>query len=119
MTERYDAGLLGNGGGGDVEWWQNYIRHELDRAHEFYASEIEGLRSLLKSMLPHAEETLAMQFDMERHGLINNPRDGKFEYWREEESQKFDAAAAAVGYEPRYLYFRKETAEQVKETNDE
>jgi hypothetical protein len=37
--DRYDAGLLGDGGGGDVEWWQSYIRAELDRAHEFYAAQ--------------------------------------------------------------------------------
>lgn len=36
QLDRYDAGLLGNGGGGDVNWWQDYIRAELDRAHEFY-----------------------------------------------------------------------------------
>ena len=35
----YDAGLLGDGGGGDVDWWQDYIRAELGRAHEFYADQ--------------------------------------------------------------------------------
>ena len=33
---RYDAGLLNDFGGGDVQWWQDYIRAELDRAHDFY-----------------------------------------------------------------------------------
>lgn len=36
----YDAGLLGDGGGGDVEWWHDYIRMELERAHDFYASHV-------------------------------------------------------------------------------
>ena len=40
--ERYDAGLLGNGGGGDVEWWQDYLRAELERAHDFYADQWES-----------------------------------------------------------------------------
>lgn len=35
----YDAGLLSDFGGGNVEWWQDYIRAELARAHEFYASQ--------------------------------------------------------------------------------
>jgi len=35
----YDAGLLGDFGGGNVEWWQDYIRSELARAHEFYVSQ--------------------------------------------------------------------------------
>lgn len=40
--DRYDAGLLGNGGGGDVNWWQDYIRAELDRAHEFYQDQADS-----------------------------------------------------------------------------
>ena len=34
----YDAGLLSNYGGGDVEWWQDYIRAELILANYFYHS---------------------------------------------------------------------------------
>lgn len=37
--DAYDAGLLNDFGGGDVSWWQDYIRDELARAHEFYASQ--------------------------------------------------------------------------------
>ena len=40
---RYDAGLLGDGGGGDVDWWQDYIRAELERAHEHYELQYEAL----------------------------------------------------------------------------
>ena len=42
--DRYDAGLLGNGGGGDVDWWQDYIRAELERAHEYYSDQHEALQ---------------------------------------------------------------------------
>jgi hypothetical protein len=41
--QAYDAGLLGDGGGGNVSWWQDYIRAELDRAHEFYADQLSSL----------------------------------------------------------------------------
>jgi hypothetical protein len=41
----YDAGLLNDYGGGNVEWWQDYIRAELDRSHDYYASEIANLRA--------------------------------------------------------------------------
>ena len=34
--EPYDAGSLNDFGGGDVGWWHDYIRAELDRAYEFY-----------------------------------------------------------------------------------
>lgn len=36
QTPPYDAGLLGDGGGGDVDWWHDYIRVELARADEYY-----------------------------------------------------------------------------------
>lgn len=39
--DEYDAGLLSDFGGGDVEWWQDYIRSELSRAHDFYQSQAE------------------------------------------------------------------------------
>lgn len=42
--DEYDAGLLSSAGGGDVEWWQDYLRAELGRAHEFYQSQMESLR---------------------------------------------------------------------------
>ena len=38
--EPYDAGLLNDFGGGNVEWWQDYIRAELEHAHDFYQSQI-------------------------------------------------------------------------------
>lgn len=40
VLEAYDAGLLGNGGGGNVDWWQDYIRSELGNAHDFYQSQL-------------------------------------------------------------------------------
>ena len=40
--EPYDAGLLNPCGGGNVEWWQDYIRAELGRAHDFYQSQIDA-----------------------------------------------------------------------------
>lgn len=38
--EPYDAGLLNDFGGGNVEWWQDYIRAELGHAHDFYQSQV-------------------------------------------------------------------------------
>ena len=40
LTE-YDAGLLNDFGGGNVEWWQDYIRAELGRAFEHYQSQVQ------------------------------------------------------------------------------
>ena len=45
---RYDARLLGDGGGGDVSWWHDYIRVELERSHDFYTAYIEQLKEALE-----------------------------------------------------------------------
>ena len=37
MSDRYDIGLINDFGGGNVEWWQDYIRAEVERANEFHA----------------------------------------------------------------------------------
>jgi hypothetical protein len=38
--DEYDAGLLNDFGGGNVEWWQDYLRAELGRAYEHYQSQM-------------------------------------------------------------------------------
>ena len=38
--DAYDAGLLSGFGGGDVDWWQDYLRAELGRAHEHYQAQV-------------------------------------------------------------------------------
>ena len=50
----YDAGLLNDYGGGKVEWWQDYIRHELERCNDHWKEFI----SL------HQEESLADKRDL-------------------------------------------------------
>lgn len=50
--DAYDAGLLSSHGGGDVDWWQDYIRAELGRAHDFYVDQVE-----------RREETVAATLD--------------------------------------------------------
>lgn len=60
-VERYDAGLLGDGGGGNVDWWWDYIRAELDRAHDHYALQIERLsaeREVMRAEIERADEVL-------------------------------------------------------------
>jgi hypothetical protein len=39
----YDAGLLNDFGGGDVGWWQDYLRAEIERANDYWR-EIYELR---------------------------------------------------------------------------
>jgi len=58
MSENYDAGLLSDYGGGNVEWWQDYLRAEIDRANEYHneihsynEGRIEELKVALKPFI--------------------------------------------------------------------
>jgi hypothetical protein len=69
--DAYDAGHLNDFGGGNVEWWQDYIRAELGRAHEFYQSQVD---SMIVSPAPaEAPELTDEQIidKMERAGFIH------------------------------------------------
>ncbi len=39
--DAYDAGSLNDFGGGNIDWWHDYIRSELGRAHDFYQSQLD------------------------------------------------------------------------------
>lgn len=36
----YDCGLINDYGGGNVEWWQDYIRAEINRANDYWREQI-------------------------------------------------------------------------------
>lgn len=57
--KQYDAGLLNAYGGGDIDWWWDYLRAELDRAHEFYEAQCPDT-AVLQSQLSEAERKLAL-----------------------------------------------------------
>lgn len=61
--DTYDSGLLNDWGGGNVGWWQDYIRVELGRAHEFYAAQIEAAEARERKLveaLRAAAQTIAL-----------------------------------------------------------
>jgi len=77
----YDAGLLNDYGGGDVGWWQDYLRAELGRAYDFYASQIAGLveenarqTELLRRVLAYVPSTFGVTQDI-RAALERKPHD--------------------------------------------
>lgn len=39
----YDAGLLNDFGGGNVGWWQDYLRAEIGRANDHWRQQVDGL----------------------------------------------------------------------------
>lgn len=62
----YDAGLLSDFGGGNVEWWQDYIRAELARAHEFYASQMPTTSITAAELDALRKDAERLQKDAER-----------------------------------------------------
>jgi hypothetical protein len=40
--EDYDAGLLNDYGGGNVSWWHDYIRYEVDKANDWWRQQVEA-----------------------------------------------------------------------------
>ena len=55
----YDAGLLNDHGGGNVEWWQDYIRAQLGRAHDFYAVQFHAREAAAKADAEAANQRAA------------------------------------------------------------
>ena len=71
----YDAGLLGDFGGGNVEWWQDYIRAELARAHDFYASQWPSATPAaeLATLREKAAMVDELRKDAERYRWLRDP----------------------------------------------
>jgi hypothetical protein len=40
--EGYEAGLLNDYGGGNVSWWHDYIRYEVDKANDWWRQQVEA-----------------------------------------------------------------------------
>ena len=40
----YDPGLLNDYGGGNVDWWWDYIRAEINRCNEYWRSQLEDIK---------------------------------------------------------------------------
>ena len=69
--EPYNAGLLNDFGGGNVEWWQDYIRAELGCAHDFYQSQIVTLRPV---QAPMTDEQMRDALRKCPHDTVENLR---------------------------------------------
>lgn len=57
--DRYDAGLLSDFGGGNVAWWQDYLRAELERADEFYQEQHADLLAQAQPASARADQPAA------------------------------------------------------------
>ena len=72
--DQYNAGLLGDGGGGDVQWWQDYMRAELNRAHKFYCEQTpqpeDPRRTVIRLAYEGLTETVGIDKDEKLKAII-------------------------------------------------
>lgn len=73
--DRYDAGLLASFGGGNVDWWQDYLRAELERSRDFYAAQVrdiirEAERRGRIAALEEAAKIVEAEADMYHSGAL-------------------------------------------------
>jgi len=47
MFQPYDSGLLGSYGGGDVNWWHDYLRAEIGRCNDFHRNTCDKLSEII------------------------------------------------------------------------
>jgi hypothetical protein len=50
MVKRYDAGLLSDYGGGNVEWWQDYLRAEIERCNDHWEADYAALEAKVRRL---------------------------------------------------------------------
>jgi DNA repair exonuclease SbcCD ATPase subunit len=56
MSDTYDAGLLNDFGGGNVEWWWDYLRAEIGRCNDFHQETIARLTEEVERLKGEVEE---------------------------------------------------------------
>jgi hypothetical protein len=60
----YDAGLLNDWGGGNVDWWQDYLRAEIGRANDHWRAQMDSAREELLESARRVEEMQAENADL-------------------------------------------------------
>ena len=107
--EPYDAGFLSDYGGGNVDWWQDYIRSELARAHDFYQSQLAASQPERQEGEP-AEVTILP--DGSAFAVVSTPLPEN--HWLYGDASKEDEH----GYEPSPMPFRMATGPSRSELQD-
>jgi hypothetical protein len=67
MVKRYDAGLLSDYGGGNVEWWQDYLRAEIERCNDHWEGDpTEDHNKVLASEIGKVTSMLVLSVALSR-----------------------------------------------------
>lgn len=70
----YDAGLLNDFGGGNVDWWWDYLRAEIGRANEFWRTQVAA--PAREALAPSREEALVTDPTESQPGAGSPPGTG-------------------------------------------
>lgn len=76
--EEYDAGVLNDFGGGNVGWWQDYIRSELGRAYEFYCGQLSAAPTPAEAPAPKSESIAYIEHHKGGDNLVWDNPGGKY-----------------------------------------
>jgi len=109
--DTYDAGLLNDYGGGDVGWWQDYLRAELGRAEEFYRDQHDRLMAEKDAEIARLRDALSKSVaaanlrdtynqlppDRNRIGDKKSPRSRARDIWMKALRKAEVSARAALG----------------------
>jgi len=72
----YDTGLLNDHGGGNVEWWQDYLRAEIDRANDHWR---EQAAALVEAEPPQAVRVKPLMWpDFREGGCVGRPKEVQY-----------------------------------------
>lgn len=63
QTMYYDAGPLNDFGGGNVAWWQDYLRAEIGRANDHWSNQLNIVWKRLDAVLLKSGEIEDQKFD--------------------------------------------------------
>lgn len=101
----YDAGLLNDFGGGNVDWWWDYIRAEIDRANAHWREAITmqpapiSIEAAVKAALEDVADTIQMFAPLESLPDSELSEVGRIrrEMWRKQDEAIRAMIAARAG----------------------
>ena len=78
--DAYDAGCFSDAGGGDVDWWWDYMRAELGRAHDHYQSQVDQSThpapAVEGNLLGWTVERITPEYDdVDKYGAVHRTKE--------------------------------------------
>lgn len=99
MSDRYDAGYINDFGGGDTEWWTDYLLAEVERANDFHADIHEQTAARIAALSAENERLRkALENMLKRY--VDLAGSGDCGFWDPEDEDEVIASRAALEAAP-------------------